>query len=260
MELKFFHLRDTTNIGDRWCSPFDHIDWSKYPKVNASVQDIMQPSPDYDFGIFGGGKILRSIAKSPAWRPRFNAAWGISTAHRNPFSMSPFLAKRRLNLIGSRDWDGRAGLGGYDWVPCASSEHPFFDAPPPPRHSVVVYAHKLKSKSLSTNVPDGIPMADNHSGDFLDALAFIASGETVVSNSYHGVFWALLMGRKVLCAPFNNKFLHYRLPPGYTAEADWAKNLHLAAAAPELLDLCREATRSFERKIVDHIARLSFKN
>lgn len=256
-KVSFFHLRDTTNIGDRWCSPFDHLNWAQYPHITATAQDMMQPSDDYDIGIFGGGKILRDIAKSPAWRPKFNIGWGISTVQSNPFSLTCFRARRRLDLTGSRDWDGRAGVGGCDWVPCASSEHRFFDAPPPPRHKVVVYAHHLKSISLVKDCPVDIPLNTNHSGSLIEALSFLASGEIVVSNSYHGVLWALLMGRKVLCAPFSHKFQHYRLAPGYTSEADWQSNLYKAQSAPDLLGLSRAATATFHTKVCIQIDRIA---
>jgi hypothetical protein len=257
MRVSFFHLRNTKNIGDRWCSPFDHFNWAQHPNIVAAAQDMLLPSDDYDVGVFGGGKILRGIASSPAWRPRFNIGWGISTVHSNPFSIACFRAKRRLNLLGSRDWDGNAGVGGCDWVPCASSEHSFFESPPPPRHKVVVYAHHLKSKSLITDCPSDIPLSTNHHGNLDDALSFLASGETVVSNSYHGVLWALLMGRKVLCAPFSHKFQHYRLAPGYTDEAAWRDNLYKAQSAPDLLNLSRAATATFKAKVWSHIDRLS---
>jgi hypothetical protein len=252
IRLSFQHLRDTRNIGDRWCSPFDYFDWAADSRIVAQAGDLHAPGDDYDIGIFGGGKIMRDLARSPALRlgdGRVNIGWGLSTVQRNPLSLAYWRARRRLDLIGSRDWDGTGGAGGCDWTPCASSEHRLFDAPPPPQHAVVVYTHKSKSAKMGLQVPDGIPQRNNHGTTLDEALAFIASGETVVSNSYHGVFWALLMGRRVLCLPFSNKFSHYRLPPGYGTAAGWTGQLAKAQAQPDLLGLCRTATRRFKAKV-----------
>jgi len=250
IRLAFLHLRDTTNIGDRWCSPVDHCSWAD-PRLTVTAADLRKAGPEYDIGIFGGGKILRDIARSPAWlgKGRLNIGWGVSTVQSNPLSPTYWKAKRRLNLIGSRDWDGAGGIGGCDWVPCASAEHPFFDAPPPPSQEVVVYAHASKSAGFNVHRSTSLPWRINHGSDLVEALQFLASGETVVSNSYHGVFWALLLGRKVLCVPFSNKFGNFRLPPGYSTDATWPQDLSLAQAQPELLALCRTATAGFRAKV-----------
>jgi hypothetical protein len=257
IRVAFRHLRDTDNIGDRWCSPYDHLVWSGIPGIRVEADDLRKPGADYDIGIFGGGKIMRELAKSPAVRSgggRVNIAWGLSTVQRNPLSIAYFRARRRLDLIGSRDWDGVGGAGGCDWVPCASSEHRFFDAPPTPTHSTVFYGHFSKSAKMGVVIPEALPTRTNHGASLEEALQFIASGETVVSNSYHGVFWALLMGRRVLCLPFSNKFSMFRLPPGYSTATSWSRDLAMAQAQPELLSICRDATARFRQKVLDIIA------
>ena len=249
IRVSFLHLRDTWNVGDRWCSPFDYFDWRDAASIRAQVSDLRLDGGDYDVGVFGGGKIMRNIASSPAYRQgegRLNIGWGLSTVQRNPFSPAYRRARLRLDLIGSRDWEHD---GKVHWVPCPSSQDPFFDAPPSPDHEVVVYAHFQKSRRMMEELPGSIPWRYNHGGDLDDALRFIASGGTVVSNSYHGVFWALLMGRRVLCLPFSNKFTKFRLPPGFSSDRGWMRDLSKAKAQPDLLDLCRQATARFRPNV-----------
>jgi len=257
-KLTFRHLRNTKNIGDAKCSPFEYLDWSGLSNVEITVGDIREEGDPYDIGVFGGGKILRNLASQPGFNPlACNVGWGISTVQRNPYSLKYNRAKKALALIGSRDWESNEGMGGYDWVPCASSQHPFFQKIPEPTHELVFYSHHAKTKTMRISVPDEIPALSNNSASIDASLNFIASGDTVVSNSYHGVFWALLMGRKVLCIPFSNKFSHYRLPPGYATPQNWLSRLSKSQSQPELRFLCHEATEHFYEKFLDFVSEFS---
>lgn len=246
-DVGFFHLRDTDNVGDRQCSPFDRFDWP-----GAVVGDIRQPAPGLRAAIFGGGKIFGGLSHYAAVAPprtRLQIAWGVSTVQKLPISLRYAKARRRMDLVGSRDW----GDERYVWAPCASCMASGFDAPSAPEHEVVVYTHASKTGD-EFHIPDHVPRRTNHGGTLDEALAFLASGETVVSNSYHGVFWGLLLGRRVLCVPFSNKFGNYRVPPGYSTAREWAGDLHKAQAAPEMLDLCRSATHDFRARVLDRLA------
>ena len=131
---------------------------------------------------------------------------------------------------------------------------PLFDAPPAPTEDVVFYAHAGKTATMGINIPPDMPTADNHCASLQEALHFIASGRTVISNSYHGVYWGLLMGRKVLCLPFSNKFGGYRLPPHYAKPDNWQGEIKNAIAQPDMLRLVREATHDFKILVDDEIA------
>jgi len=250
MTLHFQHLRRTDNIGDRACSPFDYFDWD-----DATVSDLRDDdTPDYDIGIYGGGKIFRGLATyAGVRRPKeaINIAWGVGTVQSFPISLRYMKARRRMDIVGSRDY----GDTRYTYAPCASCMAPMFDAPPAPEHDVVFYAHAGKTEKMGIKIPGDMPTADNHCASLEEALRFIASGKTVVSNSYHGVYWGLLLGRRVLCVPFSNKFGGYRLPPHYARPDTWQNEIRNAIAQPDMLGLVRGATQDFkslvDRKIAD---------
>ena len=167
--------------------------------------DLADPTPDCDAVIYGGGKITGGLAAT--FGPgdlgaAHRIAWGISTVQSSRFSLKYWRAYRRLSLVGTRDW----GDDRFDYAPCASCMSPFFDQPAEPEHDVVAYLHHWRSGEMNMAVPDGIPVLDNKHGSLEAAIAHIASGRTVVSNSYHGTYWGLLLGRKVLCVPFSKKF------------------------------------------------------
>ena len=249
MRLHFQHLRDTANVGDRYCSPFDYFDWG-----DATVSDLRaDDTPDYDVGIYGGGKIFRGLASYKGVRTGkdlLNIAWGVGTVQSFPLSLSYARARRRMDLVGSRDYGDKR----YDYAPCASCMSPFFDAPEEPEHDVVFYAHGGKTEKMGLDIPAHIPVLTNNCDDLETALRFIASGRTVVSNSYHGVYWALLLGRRTLCLPFSNKFGHYRESPHYATAKSWLNELPNAIARPEMLALCRADTLAFKAKVEQRIA------
>lgn len=244
MKLHFQHLRDTQNVGDRSCSPFDYLDWG-----DATASDLRDDdTPEYDIGIYGGGKIFGGLSSYQGVRRRkgaTNIAWGVGTVQTFRFSPRYRKARKLMDLVGSRDY----GDNRYRYAPCPSCLAPFFDAPPAPVHEVVFYAHAGKTGGMKMTAPPGMPVLTNECDDLDTALRFIASGATVVSNSYHGVYWALLMGRRTLCVPFSNKFNNYRQAPHYAKPKDWVSELPNAIARPEMLGLVRAATDRFHQQV-----------
>jgi hypothetical protein len=244
VKIVFQHLRDTQNVGDRWCSPFDWFEWPAY----AEARDISRPGEDYDVGIYGGGKIFGGLSSYTGVRKTpgsLHIAWGVGTLQTLPISLRYARARRLCDIVGTRDWGDRR----YEWAPCTSCMSPLFDAPAPPEHDVVFYYHGDKTEAQGIRIPADIPSLSNNANSLEEALAFIASGRTVVSNSYHGVYWALLMGRRALCVPFSRKFSAYRLPPGYAGPRNWLNCLDDARSQPEFLSLCRAATEDFYRRV-----------
>lgn len=176
-------------------------------------------------------------------------AWGVSTVQRWPVSLKYWRAFRRMDLIGSRDFTDRR----FTFAPCVTCLAPEFDQSYGETNDVVVYAHAWKSEAAGLKVPDHVPVLTNRGGSFAEAIAFLGSARTVVSNSYHGVYWALLLGKRVLCLPFSNKFQSYRLSPGYASASDWQSQLHKAETRREMLPLCREATDLFHGRVLQLI-------
>ena len=244
MKLHFQHLRNTKNVGDFACSPFDYFDWG-----DATVSDVREDNtPDYDVGIYGGGKIFGGLARYKGVRRKpgmYNVAWGIGTVQSFPISLRYLKARRKMDLIGSRDYTDKR----FSYAPCPSCMSPLFDSPAPARHDVVFYGHAGKTQSMGLSVPADMPHNNNNCSSLAEAIAFISSGRTVVSNSYHGVYWGLLLGRKVVCLPFSNKFGGYRLKPHYATPNNWLAEIDKAVAQPEMLALMRSSTIEFKNRV-----------
>lgn len=250
MTLIFQHLRNTKNIGDFSCSPFDYFNWG-----SATVKDMRDPSEPYDACIFGGGKIFGGLAKAKGVNQEkspLHIAWGVGTRQTFPISLKYSRSRKLCDLVGSRDW----GDTRYDFAPCASCMSPLFDEDMQPEHDVVFYYHGGKTDKQNIRIPQDMPQKANNVGTFEDSIRFIASGKTVISNSYHGVYWALLLGRKAICIPFSNKFSAYRMPPAYATPKNWLSKLDTGIEQPDMLDLCRTATLEFKSKVDARLARV----
>ncbi|HUX16456.1 MAG TPA: hypothetical protein VMW52_08275 [Phycisphaerae bacterium] len=210
MATVFVHIRTTDNVGDLNCCPAAYF---PFPDVVVADMRGRIPLTGGDTLVFGGGGLLQQRR-----RPQIQhllslpcasrIAWGIGHLEdgKGPdYSAWPELAA--FDLIGVRDSDA-----GYPWVPCASCMSRLFDAPRGPEHDVVAYS----SSQLPMRVPQGVPHEDNR-GSFAASVAFLASGRTVVTSSYHGAYWAMLLGRKVLVAKAcgKTKMHGFPVPPAF---------------------------------------------
>jgi exopolysaccharide biosynthesis predicted pyruvyltransferase EpsI len=82
--------------------------------------------------------------------------------------------------------------------------------------------------------------------------AFLGSAETVVTSSYHGAYWASLLGRRVVGIPTSSKFYGLKHAIPLCTIEDWPRFEKLARSYPEALDDCRSANIAFAEKVKDH--------
>ena len=76
-------------------------------------------------------------------------------------------------------------------------------------------------------------------------IEILGSSDTVITNSYHGVYWATLLGRKVVCIPWGSKFNMFKHPPTMATERNWVEKIEKAKSYPEALEDCRKANIAF---------------
>lgn len=189
------HIRDSVNAGDRASSPLDYF---AFPDaVPADMRNPPEVTPDAV--IYGGG----SITASPHFiRMGKTIAWGVGHHERKePWEEAMFREHRRASSLCDLYFP-RDEIQGFEQVPCASCMHPVFDEVIEPVFKEVRY-----SANRRVSVDDGrAPHRTNEDGPIEDAVRFLASGETVITSSYHGAYWAGLLGRKVKVVPWGSKF------------------------------------------------------
>jgi hypothetical protein len=248
------------NIGDWMSSP---LRFFSFPTKTAEV-DILggtsQVQLNHDVLVGGGGLLARdSFAlrmESIAERTKGSLiGWGIGhnryEAINTTLSYPDYL--RRFKLLGLRDYGQ-----GLPYVPCVSCMSPLFDQAAEIRHEAVVYRHGKRPWPLE--IDPEIPVMENTAIDagmdeaFRRTIDSLSSAEIILTNSYHGVYWGILLGKKVLAVPFSTKFyaLKYKVPLVETE--DWRAQVHEAKAYPEALEECRDLNRRFHAKVLAYLS------
>lgn len=188
--------QDEHNAGDAVCSPLDYFAFP-VPVTKCDIYLSLGLAPDDEtLIILGGGGLFhfRGFVEHVLASWKHVVLWGMGfNAHGQESDEPPRLFG---HLAGLRDKTSK------HWVPCPSCISALLDNQPPPEHDTVYYAHQ------SHDLPRlrGSPYLTNRVA-FDEAIRFLSSGKTVVTNSYHGAYWASLMGRKVIVRnPWSSKF------------------------------------------------------
>jgi hypothetical protein len=242
---------DPTNIGDWFAAP------RRYFRFDDEQVDIIHMEPEKLSGLAlvgGGGLIaetfLPQMARLAAARSSLKGlvAWGLGESlivDRSGAPVSPYTGAmpdllRRFDLVGVRDFGTE-----YPWVPCVSCMMKQFDRPlAAPKHEIVLYEHKRIPIPI-----DGFPRITNAAGDIDEVLNFLASGEVVITNSYHGAYWATLLGRRVLAIPSMSKIYRLRHAPLICRAERWKSCIDLTVSYPAALNECRAATLAFHKRV-----------
>ena len=258
------HLKNR-NIGDRACVPLTYFRSLATPRMrlmDVSLTDPLVSSLTDEIVVLGGGGLLlpwcwHKIIQPLLERRNKVIAWGIGHHHddvhvykkvpRSDWRTSATAYQQNYPvesfwICGLRD-DGQPG----DYVPCSSCMSPLFDRKYAVIRDVVVYEHGALAPIAIT----GIPTISNVGEISLaDVIGFLGSGRHVLTNSYHGMYWSILLGRKVLLyEPWCSKFQMLRYAVTVCDRDDWKEKLDLSKAYPEALAECRTLNRRFAAKV-----------
>lgn len=241
----YFH-HDADNVGDRACGAAQYF-WPDAFEA-FSFNDGLTTAQTV---IFGGGQVFSQTdsfsAKMRTGSQSYNLiAWGIGIPEKGKKDKMVRDVSARFSLFGTRNFEWHNEL---DFVPCASCMSPAFDEIPAPNHEVVIYSHRKKTPDLRP--VEGIPYMTNAAGNIKQAIDFLASGDTIVTSSYHGVYWGQLLGRRVICIPYNSKFHTLQHPPIYTETENWRESLGKGKVTPRLLEEYRQININFSKRAKD---------
>lgn len=159
-------------------------------------------------------------------------------------------------LVGCRDY-GYEHLG-FDWVPCPSCMHPAFDETYEVTREVAYFGNVVRNGSVEELTINDMASEDkmgNAKRSIEEVVAFLGSAELVVSSSYHGCYWATLLGKKVIAvgrngsSPRSSKFYGFKHVVPHAKSRDWKTGLPQVTAYPHALEECRDANRAFARKV-----------
>jgi hypothetical protein len=254
----FIYRKDWRNIGDLASCP------KHYFSEFSGTHTISSTSYTLDIGesvaedgqknfVVGGGSLFGNYKKPYDWIDNLkflaqgnNVLWGVGlgTVGYYPTWID------RYGLIGVREYD----FDGLPWVPCASCMNSWIESfrAEEPIYGKVVYSHQSDILLKDTSFPQ---MSNLHP-DIEGIFRFLSTGEEVITNTYHGAYWAALLNRKVTVVPREvhpYKYKYYRQPVEYATSIQQAQNLvHRSGTDPLFLAKCREANIDFKNKVVSH--------
>lgn len=214
MKVYNLYIKDSGNIGDDVCAPLLYFDLGieqilydnrKWRDIIEDVKDNLVilgggglfhiPNKDYNNGRFAN--IEEQLEKLPnliLWGTGHNIHGETKITY--PSYMNKFLLK------GIRDRHTS-----YRWVPCASCMSPLFDKQYKATNKKVNYCHIFTNLTQHNNELAGLPIKFCCDTSFEEAVEFLASAETIYTNSYHGAYWGLLLNKKVIVfEPYSSKF------------------------------------------------------
>lgn len=242
------NLFRSRNVGDANCSPIPHFmpgaDMYDFHDIKAGM---LPPLTREDVVIYGGGCVAKSAARHETKAMKILWGAGVTSAVMSPRGLD-YTGVSGFALTGVRDSHGDAEIPG-EWLPCPSCMSPLFDNVPAPTRRVSYLGHAKKSPMTSRGA------MHNDCMDLRAVISHLAAAEIVVSSSYHGCYWGLLLGRKVIAVPFGAKF--YGLPWAFPRVSDMpsirdadaldrAGRLH---AYPDALDSCRGRQYEFWTRV-----------
>ena len=262
------HRHDPNNVGDFYCAPHLYfpelhgkvLDIGDMRKTSAKIRgDWAQAVRTHDLIIGGGGLLnlphfrqqmslfeaLGSLGKKTVlWGPGHNdPGW---SSFKTPAQYEVDL--NNFGLVGLRDYSAPG-----TWVPCVSCLHPIFDQEFPVKHEFGVLMGKKSAQNKERQeLLRDIPFSHNAT-DLNEMIQFIGSCHTLVTDSYHAMYWGLLMGRKVLVIPTTTKFLDFKYPVPITRFDSFKTDLKKAVKYDGLLEECRTINQDFAQKVFDHL-------
>ena len=199
MRIAFVHHYDTSNVGDKLCCPFSYFDWTGH---DCQVYDMFtwnQQVP-IDMLIFGGGGMLHTpvdeamrdaLKKAKDLNPACKVVmWGVGSNYHHMCHAHWHDWLRQFDVVGLRD---RANPLHY--VPCPSCMHSELQIHrnKRPENPYVIYYHD----EFPLDLPH--PKMSNYECDNMGTiLDFISDGLVLLTNSFHGAYWAMMMQKPVI--------------------------------------------------------------
>lgn len=137
----------------------------------------------------------------------------------------------------------------YHWQPCASCMHPALRKKYTIKNPVIWFEHK---KQLVKDFGyESIPRFVNSGSNIEQAIELIGSAEVILTNSYHGAYWGMLMGKRVIVQnPWSSKFVFMKHKP-YLLDSgkDWQEIIDDVPVYTDILDEYVSRTETYWEEV-----------
>lgn len=262
------HRIDKGNIGDFYCAPHLYFDQLKEKQLDIfdfksldknTTQNWITKVSQNALVIGGGGLLNRGsfemqmhLFEKLTQHGKKTVLWGVGHNEKNSSVFGNVTAYNvdtaKFGLVGVRDHSMRD-----QWVPCVSCMHPVFDHKFEESQEIGIIFHKktIKNKQL-LNKLQKYPSTSNTT-NLEDMISFIGGSQTIVTDSYHAMYWSILLGKKVVAIPNSSKFFDFKYQPVLSTFDNFENDLPKTRSYSGVLAECREVNLKFADKVFNYL-------
>ncbi len=262
------HRLDTRNVGDLYCAPHHYFDVLKGSEVDifdyksedkAVLQNFIDRTVSSSIILGGGGLLNRGgfvkqvkMVEALGAKGKKTVIWGAGHNEKSPSNYGKVTSYNvdvsKFGLVGTRDYN----MPG-EWIPCVSCLHPLFSEQYDETNDIGIIFHKdtLRKPEITSKFKD-FPTSSNTT-DMEALIHFIGSCNKIVTDSYHTMYWSMLMGKKVVAVPNSSKFYDFKYMPVISTFDDALNQFPKSEIYPELLEECRNRNIDFSKKVFDYL-------
>ena len=252
--LAFLHYSNTDNVGDKYSAPYHYFDFGKYNVIDIKRIHSIIP---YKAAIWGGGAIAGNILHHKLLN-RLNCnthiGWGFGRTVRKKSVESykkAFLYPATFYFMGIRDYVAPLPEKAQ-FLPCVSCMHKAFDVDYPLKRKYSGFFNASKPVPRLARQDMRRSAVKLNDIGIEEAIEHLGSCQTVITNSYHGAYWGLLLGKGVIVLhPYSSKFyqLKWKVHYSFAQELKQVRQIH-GAANLDVLRECRKLNRQFYDKVL----------
>ena len=262
------HSIDRNNIGDFYCAPHHYFeqlrgteeDIFSFKKKEKEVRQNFIKKVNSNAVIVGGGGLLNrggfkrqmKLFEDLTAKGKKVVLWGVGHNEKDP---EKFGRVKNYNVNISKF--GLAGVRDFsmpgEYVPCVSCLHSIFDETHIETQEIGIVFHKdtIKRSEVTTKFIH-YPTTSNNN-DLGNLIKFIGSSENIITDSYHAMYWAMLLGKKVVTIPNSSKFYDFRYKPIISNFENCVHDVKRATKYSGILEECRSINMKFARKVFDYL-------
>ena len=108
-------------------------------------------------------------------------------------------------------------------------------------------------RSDITNKLAGIPSLSN-AATIEEIIPFIGESDALITDSYHAMYWGLLLEKKVTVIPNSSKFFDFHIKPLFSDFDNCIEDSKKSISYQGLLEECRELNHRFYEKAMNVLA------
>lgn len=261
------HRKNTPNRGDLESAPCKYL----VPQDNIYYIDILECSIDNEniykildraeIIILGGGGLLDNSKFEAGFKFLKDnfinklVIWGVGSNYTG--NTKSIFSLDGITHVGLRDKVFLKERTNFDWVPCASCLHPLFTSfqKKSLKRSLFQRNYGLfinNSGQSAFELEESSKVDSDVLGNFkvsiYEILDFIVSSKVMITTSYHGVYWSMLLGNEVFAKSTSIKFKTFKYDINLIRSNKWWDDIY-TYEQPSILKECRDANISFFNKI-----------